>query len=228
MEKLRQSGCRPPPKVRDAREYMLDTATRLFSEQGVAATTIAQIATAAGVTSAMVHYYFTNRDTLLDAIVDDRLAPAVQFVWEPVTEAAGDDPFAMIEAHISRLFTIAERMPWLPSLWMQDNFCEGSLLHARMVHHLPLAKITLFIELITRAQQEGVVNREIEAPLLVNSLFSLVMTPLATSRIPGKLPPGLSGVGRPVLERHVKALVTGGMRPHGKSPKREAAHGGHK
>ncbi|MGH8779937.1 TetR/AcrR family transcriptional regulator [Paraburkholderia sp.] len=198
---------------------MLDTATRLFSEQGVGFTTIAQIAAAAGVTSAMVHYYFTNRDTLLDAIVDERLAPTVQFVWGPVTEASSDDPFEMVDAHIGRLFVIAEQMPWLPSLWMQDNLCEGGLLHKRMEKHLPFEKSALFIKLIKRAQRKGIVNRKIDALLLVNSLFTLVMTPLATSQFAGRFP-GATTVTRPMLERHVKALVTGGMRPLDAGPRR--------
>lgn len=219
MKKLRQPEGRTTPNVKDAREYMLDTATRLFAEQGVGSTTIAQIAAAAGVTSAMVHYYFTNRDTLLDAIVDERLAPSVQFVWGPVGATPDADPFAMVEAHIGRLFTVAEQMPWLPSLWMQDNLCDGGLLHKRMTKHLPLEQSALFISLIRRAQRKGIVNRTIEPPLLVNSLFTLVMTPLSTAKLSGKYP-GMPVVTRAMLEKHVKALVLGGMRPLAERPRR--------
>jgi len=49
----------------NTREQLLDAATALFSEQGIASTTVAQIAAHVGVTSAMVHYYFKTRDQLL-------------------------------------------------------------------------------------------------------------------------------------------------------------------
>ena len=60
---------RPPAgKNGDKREHILDSALNLFAGQGIAGTTIAQVAKAAGVTPAMVHYYFTNREGLLDAM----------------------------------------------------------------------------------------------------------------------------------------------------------------
>ena len=53
----------------DVRARLLDAAVLRFSEQGVAGTTVAEIAKHAGVTSAMVHYYFKTKDQLLDAVV---------------------------------------------------------------------------------------------------------------------------------------------------------------
>ena len=75
----RTRGRRRAPET-DGREHLLDCATRLFAEQGIAATTMAQIAEAGGVTSAMVHYYFRNRETLLDVIVEERIMQAIGFV----------------------------------------------------------------------------------------------------------------------------------------------------
>ena len=52
------------------REQLLDAATELFAQHGVAATAIKTIAIHAGVTPALVHYYFRDREQLLDAVVD--------------------------------------------------------------------------------------------------------------------------------------------------------------
>src|SRR4030095_5413805 len=79
------------------REALLDAAVALFADQGVAATTSAEIAARAGVTPAMVHYHFRNRERLLDAIVAERLAkfPARVFgSLKPVDHGAA----ALIEA----------------------------------------------------------------------------------------------------------------------------------
>jgi AcrR family transcriptional regulator len=48
---------------------LLDVAIGLFAERGIANTTVAQIATAGQVTSAMVHYWFDTREKLRDAVI---------------------------------------------------------------------------------------------------------------------------------------------------------------
>ena len=60
---------------RDARELLLTAATELFAEQGVAATDLRTIAKRAGLTPAMLHYYFKDREQLLDVVVEERLCP---------------------------------------------------------------------------------------------------------------------------------------------------------
>ncbi len=58
----RKPGCRPGcPSGRqgaDAREHLLDIALGLFAREGIGETTLGAIAREAGVTPAMVHYYF--------------------------------------------------------------------------------------------------------------------------------------------------------------------------
>ena len=52
-------------RERNARDLLLTAAAELFSQQGVAATTFAMIAQRAGLTPAMLHYYFKDREELL-------------------------------------------------------------------------------------------------------------------------------------------------------------------
>jgi AcrR family transcriptional regulator len=54
---------------------ILDTAERLFAENGYAATSLRQIIGDAGVNLAAVHYHFGSKDELLDAIVMRKAAP---------------------------------------------------------------------------------------------------------------------------------------------------------
>ncbi|WP_256258520.1 TetR/AcrR family transcriptional regulator, partial [Burkholderia ubonensis] len=167
----------------DLRNHMLDVATSLFAERGIAATTVAQIAAAAGVTSAMVHYYFTNREQLLDAIVEERLAQVIAFVWRPTEPQAENDPFALVAELVDRFFDVTARMPWLPSLWLREIVNEGGQLRERMVRRIPLEHIGRFAERIRHAQQAGVVNPALEPALLFQSIIALVMLPLATAKL---------------------------------------------
>lgn len=196
----------------DVREHMLDCATQLFSQQGIAATTMAQIAAAAGVTSAMVHYYFTNREKLLDAVVDERIVRCVQFVWRIDDGNAVQDPFALVHELIGRLFDVTARMPWLPPLWLREIVNEGGMLRERMLKRIPIEATMRFASRIAAAQQDGIVNPAIEPRLLFMSILALVMLPLATSKMWQSVR-GLPKADPEGLRRHVTALLTHGMRP---------------
>ncbi|MEX3840373.1 TetR/AcrR family transcriptional regulator [Paraburkholderia sp. BR10882] len=211
----RPRGRRPAAADLDMRERLLASATQLFGEQGIAATTMAQIAEAAGVTSAMVHYYFTNREKLLDAVVEERIARSIAFVWESVDSADSDlsqDPHALVEELVARLFDVTARMPWLSPLWLREIVNEGGLLRERMLKRLPTEQLQRFAARVNEAQRDGSVNAELEAPLLFISILALVMLPLATSKLWQSVR-GFPKIEREALHRHVSALLSAALRP---------------
>ena len=58
------------------KERILDTAERLFAEQGYAATSLRGIIAEAGVNLAAVHYHFHSKKALLEAVILRRSVPA--------------------------------------------------------------------------------------------------------------------------------------------------------
>lgn len=60
----------------ETRERVLDAAERLFAEQGYAGTSLRSIVAAAGVNLAAIHYHFRSKESLLEAVVVRRAAPA--------------------------------------------------------------------------------------------------------------------------------------------------------
>ncbi|VWB45911.1 TetR family transcriptional regulator [Burkholderia arboris] len=211
-------GRRPSVDDFDLRGHMLDVAIQLFAERGIAATTVAQIAAAAGVTSAMVHYYFTNREQLLDAIVEERLAQVIAFVWRPTEPRIENDPFALVAELVDRFFDVTHRMPWLPSIWLREIVHEGGLLRERMVRRIPLEHIGRFAERIRAAQQAGTLNPALEPAFLFHSIIALVMLPLATAKL-WQSARGLPPIDRDALHRHVRALLGSGVQPPAAAPR---------
>ncbi|AIO36654.1 bacterial regulatory s, tetR family protein [Burkholderia cenocepacia] len=214
-------GRRPSVDDFDLRDHMLDVAIALFAERGIAATTVAQIASAAGVTSAMVHYYFTNREQLLDAIVEERLAEAIAFVWRPTDRRVDDDPFALVAELVDRFFDVTHRMPWLPSIWLREIVHEGGMLRERMLRRIPLDHVGRFAERVRVAQQAGTLNPALEPAFLFHSIIALVMLPLATAKL-WQSARGLPPIDREVLHRHVRALLDTGMQPPAARPRARA------
>ncbi|MFE7722447.1 TetR/AcrR family transcriptional regulator [Nocardia rhizosphaerihabitans] len=62
-----------PPKI-GKRERLVHAAARVFYEQGVEKTTIADIATAADVPVGNVYYYFKTKDQFVQAVIDTHAA----------------------------------------------------------------------------------------------------------------------------------------------------------
>jgi AcrR family transcriptional regulator len=197
----------------DARGQLLDAGIMLFAERGIANTTVAQIAAAGRVTSAMVHYWFDTRERLLDAVVEERLAPLFRTIWDPV-DAEHDAPLEMVRGIVRRMFEVTSRAPWLPSLWLREIVNEGGLLREQALRHVPVKRVVGFGQNIARGKARGEVNDGIEPLLLFNSMLALVMLPQATAKIWRRVNPTFT-FDRATLERHVDTLLMHGISKHG-------------
>ena len=106
-------------KGEKTRILLLNTAERLFGQNGVTATSLREVMKVADVNMAMVHYYFKNKDGLLDAILERRLVPINQarlnLLGQYALEAGGQ-PLGMddiIKAYVE------------PFIRLRDNADEG-------------------------------------------------------------------------------------------------------
>lgn len=59
----------------DTKDRILDTAERLFADQGFAATSLRQITAEANVNLAAVNYHFKSKEALLSAVIERTLGP---------------------------------------------------------------------------------------------------------------------------------------------------------
>lgn len=234
----RRPGRPPRPDNAAARANLLDLATQLFAAQGVAATTIANIAQRAGVTPAMLHYYFKSRDQLIDAVVLERIVPVIGFVWAPVPLEGGGpaiggpaiggpaiggpgalpDPAAAARGFITevvgRVVQSATEKPWLPSLWMHEVVNEGGQLRDRVLRHLPSDRLQAFAGLIAECQRRGAITPGVEPRLVFLSILGLTLLPLATSNLWRRIwqdDPVAQSIDNEAIAAHAIAMLTGGL-----------------
>jgi AcrR family transcriptional regulator len=214
----RRSIGRPPQAdAIDARGQLLDSALTLFAERGIAGTTIAEIAARAGLTPAMLHYYFSSRERLLDAIAAERLLAIVTGVWSPVVETRAVVP--MLRGLVQRVLRATELHPWLPSLWLREVVSEGGQLRERLLRSLPLQAVRHLVGTVADAQRRGEVNPQLEPRLVLLSVIGLTFLPLATMRM-WRTVPLLQGVERDDIARHAEALLVSAFtKPVGRRPR---------
>jgi len=166
------------------------------------------IAKHAGLTPAMLHYYFKDRDELLDVVVEERLLRILARVWDPVQPRATVPD--TIRGIVERLLDAIEEMPWIPSAWMREILNEGGLLRERMLRRLPYEKVGLLGTAMARGQAEGALNPDLDPLLTVFSTLGLVMLHMATIKFWAETfhrePPN-----RRAVQRHITGLLLDGL-----------------
>ncbi|MCL4744174.1 MAG: TetR/AcrR family transcriptional regulator [Burkholderiaceae bacterium] len=94
------------------REQMLDAAARLFSRKGYAATSVNELAAAAGFTKAGLYYHVRGKEDLLEAICAESVAAILDDVEQAVAGDANPQRqlSAVIEAHVRFFHAHPERL----------------------------------------------------------------------------------------------------------------------
>lgn len=200
----------PVSQGEDKYNCILDSAVSLFAIQGIAGTTISQVAQKAKVTSAMVHYYFQNRDGLVSHVVTERLAPAMKKVWFAVDEAMLVEPAIVIIQLINSLLDVVEKMPELPLLWNREILNIGGLLREPFFSIIPQHKVNNLINFFKTAQKNGLITSTIAPNLIFPSIIASIMVPLAAQTFTNKIPM-LKIANKETLRQHVISLILNGV-----------------
>lgn len=140
--------------ARRTRQAIVRAATDLFLADGYVATSLADVAAAAGTARPTVSAVFGSKPALLRAVLDQALAgddepvpvaerPWFRPVWDAPTQVAALEAYAevcrVIAARAARLFEVVRRAadsaPEAADLWqaLQDNRRAGA---AMVVHHV--------------------------------------------------------------------------------------------
>jgi len=191
------------------RERLLDTAVEAFAHSGIKAASLRGIAQQAGVTPALINYYFGNKQRLVEAMVEERLLPLIEGVAARLRQA-GDDPRELVGQFVRGMSAMVVSQPWIPPLWVREILCEGGalrdLLSTRVAPLIPL----LLAQRFAAAQARGDLNPALDPRLLVVSLIGLSMLPYAAA----PLWRGIFAnpqIGDEALIAHTLALLEHGM-----------------
>ncbi len=75
---------------KDTEQLILEAAVREFSTKGFDGARTSAIAAEAGVTHAMLHYYFRTKEKLFERIFQEKLGYIINMVLAPLAESSGD------------------------------------------------------------------------------------------------------------------------------------------
>lgn len=163
----------------DQRLRLLDVAVALFGERGIAATPLREIARRAQVTPALLHYYFASKDTLVQTLLDERIAPFIAVSVAPLREP-GPSPRTTLRRFLETHMRNIAANPWMPRLMAREVLSEGGALRSQAQAQFMATIAPMALHQITTAQRRGEIRTDLHPLLLVLSLVSLVVFPFAT------------------------------------------------
>lgn len=169
-----RAGRRPSRPEHDSREAILAAARRCFSRAGYRATTLRSIAEAAGVTPAMLHYYFGDKAGLYLAVVRSVAEPLLHELQQLRDTEPG-------RAGIARLFEVYMRTvaahPEMPALLMHDVLSAGGPMRATFASQFAARGREALSTLLAQAQRSGDISEALDIDLTCISLLSLAIFP---------------------------------------------------
>jgi AcrR family transcriptional regulator len=136
------------------KDRILDTAERLFAEDGYEGTSLRRIIAEAGVNLASVHYYFRSKEALLDAVVVRRIGPINEerlSMLDKLEREAASGPLpveGVLEAFILPVFAARQRSPQLLKLIGRIQ-SDGSVIRIMRTHFREV--VTRFVAAFRRA-----------------------------------------------------------------------------
>ena len=200
---------RPSGDDVDLRGRLLDVAATLFGRGGIEATSLRAIACEAQVTPAMLHYYFGDKARVTQALIEERLLPAIAPLRAQL-EQAGDDPRALVETFARGIGDIVARHPWLPPLWVREVLCEGGVLRELMFSQIVPNLPQMLAQRFAAAQARGLLKPGLDPRLMVVSLVGLTLFPAAGAPI-WRRAFGAEELGADDLLKHTLALLDHGV-----------------
>ncbi len=191
------------------RARLLDAAIGQFAAAGIGATSLRSIASAAGVTPAMLHYYFGDKARLTQALIDERLLPVLAMLrtW---LENTGDDPVALMEGFARGVGEIVASHPWLPPLWVREVLSEGGALREVVFQQSVPSLPQMLAQRFAEAQVEGRLNAGLDPRLLVVSLIGLTLFPVASAPVWKRIF-AIDDIPADALLKHTLALLGHGV-----------------
>jgi len=200
---------RPRADEANQRERLLDAAVVCFAGDGIAATSLRTIALKAGVTPALVHYYFGSKEQLVEAFIAERMTPIAAALRESLL-AAGSDPRALMAAFVRGMHDLVARFPWWPALWVREVLNEKGALRDVLLKQVAPQVAQLVAGALAEAQKRGELAADLDPRLTMVSLMGLTMMPLAAEHIWRRVF-AAEDIDRDVLLRHTLALLDHGL-----------------
>ena len=192
----------------ETREKILETAVRLFSTQGYATTSLAQVAKEAAVSKALIFWHFENKETLFRTVVQRALEPYFINVLDDLEGLSEPDQLVrLVEEYFDFVSENLASVRFLLGLVVREDQGAPEDVVGHM-HELSGVYQKLLADVIESGRQSGAIREDVdagvEAALLMGALHGVVVQHFLG---------GSDAGGRPLLAHLCRRLIDTLRRP---------------
>ena len=155
----------------DTREKILETAMRLFSNQGYASTSLSQVAKEAQVSKALIFWHFENKDALFRTAIQRTLEP---YIINVLDDLEGLDELEQVRRLIDEYYKFVSKNLYSVKFFLglilrEENHPDDVV--GRMTELQRLFQ-TLIANILDGARQKGLVREGVDPTLAAGLILS--------------------------------------------------------
>jgi len=183
--KARRPGRPSSAHGEDVRRVLIETAQRLFSEKGLGEVGLREIAKAAGVTPAMVSYYFGDKAGLYEAVFVETLETLLGRI-QAVAADSGPEGLP-IERFLGVYFQTMMEQPWLPNILLREVATHDSPFRKLFVDKFAGQVTKLLPGLIAQKIESGQLRSDLDPKHTLLSMLGMTVFPVIAAPVLGPL-----------------------------------------
>lgn len=203
MVQLRKTKNRPVRDAEATQQQILDAAELEFARHGLYGARLSAIASSAGVTTAMIHYYFENKEGLYKAVLQ---RPANELATE-LAKLNLDElpPMEALETIVRAAIAYESMHPHRQMLWFQEANQNRGEYFKLIQQHFTAAHAYLF-RILERGIAEGGF-RELDLQLTTLHIISICTFYFTVHENWKHLTPEVDRLSPEIVEHHTQAAV---------------------
>jgi AcrR family transcriptional regulator len=168
----------------EAREVLIQAAAQRFAAQGSDGTSLREVAEDAGVTPAMVAYYFDDKSGLLEAVV----RKALETLREVIDKSVGEHPPGrFLDTLIGRYLAALAAAPWIPQILIREVISRDSPLRLLFVEEFASYAVSVVPDKVRDEIGRGALRQDLDPRFLILSMLGMCLFPFIAQPVLGPL-----------------------------------------
>lgn len=154
----------------DKQTKILETAERLFANNGYDGTSVRDIADDAGVNVAMISYYFGSKEKLMEAIFEQRIGTVQNRVSNLIKDTSMEPlqkVYVLIDEHIDRVMSRQN----FSRLMLCELVTNKNETLVKTANQLKLRSAEVVNDLIKDGQKKGVFKKNVDVLMMLNTMI---------------------------------------------------------
>jgi AcrR family transcriptional regulator len=165
-----------PGHTEAVREALVTAARNLFAQGDFKSVSVREIARAAGVNAAMVHYHFGDKHGLYRAVLEATIGPMMIQIQNVIAAPMADHTVG-IQQLMSNMIRMAAREPWVTQLLVREVLAKEGPMRETFIREVAPRAGGRIPSLIKREIEQGRIRADLDPILGALSVMSLCMFP---------------------------------------------------